>query len=126
MRILLDTHIFVWWLANDRKLPKKAEPFILDPDNEIHVSAASVWEIAIKQALGQIQVDPSLLVASIPDCGFRELPVTSRHAIETGKLPPHHRDPFDRLLVAQSLIEPMYLLTHNRQLTDYGDTVWVV
>lgn len=126
MRILLDTHIFVWWLANDRKLPKAAEPLILDPDNEIHVSAASIWEISIKEALGQIQVDPSLLVASIADSGFRELPVSARHAIETGKLPPHHRDPFDRLLVAQSRIEPMYLLSHDRQLAAYGDTVLIV
>ena len=126
MRILLDTHIFVWWLAGDSKLPKGAEPLILDPDNDIHVSAASIWEIAIKQALGQIQVDPSLLVASIADSGFRELPVTARHAIETGKLPSHHRDPFDRLLVAQSRVEPMYLLTHDQQLTAYGDTVLLV
>lgn len=126
MRILLDTHIFVWWLAGDRKLPKEAEPLILDPDNDIYVSAASIWEIAIKEALGQIQVDPSLLVVSIADSGFRELPVTARHAIETGKLPPHHRDPFDRLLVAQSRIEPVYLLTHDQQLTAYGDTVLLV
>jgi PIN domain nuclease of toxin-antitoxin system len=126
VRILLDTHIFVWWLANDRKLPKAADALILDPDNEIHVSAASIWEIAIKQALGQIQVDPSLLVASIPDSGFCELPVTARHAIETGTLPPHHRDPFDRLLVAQSRAEPMYLLSHDRQLAVYGDTVLII
>ena len=126
MRILLDTHIFVWWLANDRKLPKAADALILDPDNEIHVSAASIWEIAIKEALGQIQVDPSLLVTSIADSGFCELPVTARHAIETGKLPPHHRDPFDRLLVAQSRTEPMYLLSHDRQLAVYGDTVLII
>jgi PIN domain nuclease of toxin-antitoxin system len=126
VRILLDTHIFVWWLANDRKLPKAADALILDPDNEIHVSAASIWEIAIKQALGQIQVAPSLLVASIPDSGFCELPVTARHAIETGTLPPHHRDPFDRLLVAQSRAEPMYLLSHDRQLAVYGDTVLII
>jgi PIN domain nuclease of toxin-antitoxin system len=126
VRILLDTHIFVWWLANDRKLPKAADALILDPDNEIRVSAASIWEIAIKQALGQIQVDPSLLVGSIPDSGFCELPVTARHALETGKLPPHHRDPFDRLLVAQSRAEPMYLLSHDRQLAVYGDTVLII
>ncbi len=123
MRILLDTHIFVWWLANDRKLPKMADSFILDPDNVIHVSSASIWEIAIKSALGQIEADLSLLVASIAESGFQELPVTARHAIETGKLPPHHRDPFDRMLVAQSRVEPMYLLTHDRQLAAYGDTI---
>ena len=126
MRILLDTHIFIWWLANDRKLPKGADALILEPDNEIYVSAASIWEIAIKEALGQIQVDPSLLVASIAESGFRELPVTARHAIETGKLPPHHRAPFDRLLVAQCRVEPMYLLTHDRLLAAYGDTILMV
>lgn len=81
---------------------------------------------AVKEALGQIQVDPSLPAASIADSGFRELPVTARHAIETGILPSHHRDPFDRLLVAQSHVEPIYLLTHNQQLTAYGDTVLLV
>jgi PIN domain nuclease of toxin-antitoxin system len=123
---LLDTHIFVWWLANDRKLPKAADALILDPDNEVYVSAGSVWEIAIKAGLGQIQVDPALVVAAIPESGFQELPITSRHAIEVGTLPKHHRDPFDRLIIAQSRIEPMYLLTHDRQLAAYGDTVLIV
>jgi PIN domain nuclease of toxin-antitoxin system len=126
MRILLDTHIFVWWLANDRKLPKAADPLILDPANEIYVSAASIWEIAIKAALGQIQVEPALVVAAIPESGFRELPVTARHAIEVTALPRHHRDPFDRMLVAQSRIEPMHLLTHDRQLAAYGDSVLII
>ena len=109
MRILLDTHIFVCWLASDRKLPRAADPLILDPGNKIYVSAGSVWEIAIKAGLGQVRVDPALVVAAIPQCGFQELPVTSHHALEVGTLPRHHRDPFDRLLVAQSRIEPMYL-----------------
>lgn len=126
MRVLLDTRIFVWWLASDRKLPKAAEPIILDPANEIHVSAGSVWEITVKSGLGQIQVDPALVVAAIAESGFQELPVTSRHAIEVATLPKHHRDPFDRLLVAQSRIEPMHLLTHDRQLAAYGSTVLIV
>ncbi|MGA7179633.1 MAG: type II toxin-antitoxin system VapC family toxin [Thiobacillaceae bacterium] len=123
---MLDTRIFVWWLASDRKLPKAAEPIILDPANEIHVSAGSVWEITVKSGLGQIQVDPALVVAAIAESGFQELPVTSRHAIEVATLPKHHRDPFDRLLVAQSRIEPMHLLTHDRQLAAYGSTVLIV
>jgi PIN domain nuclease of toxin-antitoxin system len=126
MRILLDTHIFVWWLANDSKLPKAAEPLILDSSNEIYISAASIWEIAIKAGLGQIQVDPVLVVAAIPESGFQELPVSARHAIEVKELPLHHRDPFDRMLVAQSRFEPMHLLTHDQQLAAYGDTVLVV
>lgn len=126
MRILLDTHIYIWWLADDRRLPKEADAKIIDKDNEIYVSAASIWEISIKAALGQIQVDPTEIVESIHACGFQELPITSRHAIETGKLPPHHRDPFDRLLVAQSRVEPMYLLTHDQQLAIYGETILTV
>lgn len=126
MRILLDTHIFVWWLANDRKLPKAADPLILDPSNEIHVSAASVWEIAIKSGLGQIEVDPLLVVAAIPESGFKELSITAQHAIEVRALPQHHRDPFDRMLVAQSRVEPMHLLTHDKQLAAYGNNVLVV
>jgi PIN domain nuclease of toxin-antitoxin system len=126
VRILLDTHIFVWWLENDRKFPKAADPLILDHANEIYFSAGSVWKIVIKASLGQIQVDPALVVAAIPKSGFQELPVTSRHAIEVGTLPNHHRDPFDRLLVAQSRIEPMHLLTHDRQLAAYGDTILIV
>ncbi len=116
MRRLLGTHLYVWWQADDRRLPKAADALIKDQDNEIFVSAGSIWEISIEAALGQIQVDPSEIVESIHGCGFQELPISSRHAIETGKLPHHHRDPFDRLLVAQSRVEPMYLLTHDQQL----------
>jgi PIN domain nuclease of toxin-antitoxin system len=126
VRILLDTHIYVWWLANDRRLPVAADAIIMDSANEVFVSAASIWEVSIKSALGQIEVDPNELVESIQTCGFKELHISSRHAVETAKLPRHHRDPFDRLLVAQSLVEPAHLLTHDRQLTAYGETILFV
>jgi PIN domain nuclease of toxin-antitoxin system len=126
VRILLDTHIYVWWLANDRRLPVAADAIIMDSANEVFVSAASIWEVSIKSALGQIEVDPNELVESIQTCGFKELHISSRHAVETAKLPHHHRDPFYRLLVAQSLVEPAHLLTHDRQLTAYGETILLV
>lgn len=118
MRVLLDTHILLWWLADDRRLPKGAERIIKDPDNVIFVSAASIWEIAIKASLRQIEADPSAIRAAVEPSGFAELPITGKHAAQVAKLPSHHRDPFDRMLVAQSLAEPMRLLT--------GDIVLVV
>ncbi|RJQ46661.1 MAG: type II toxin-antitoxin system VapC family toxin [Gammaproteobacteria bacterium] len=126
MRVLLDTHVLLWWLKADKRLSKEAEAIIKDPSNAIFVSAASVWEIAIKAALGQIEVDPAAVTEAIAPSGFTELPVTGKHAAEISKLPPHHRDPFDRMLVAQSLLEPMRLLTSDRTLAQYGEMVLLV
>ncbi len=123
MKVLLDTHILIWWLADDPRLPRTADLIIVDPANTVYVSAASFWEIAIKSALGHIDVDPDEMVAALQSAGFVELPITFRHSIECGRLPQHHRDPFDRMLVAQSRIEPMRLLTHDQALADYGETV---
>jgi len=126
MRVLLDTHILLWWLSDDRRLPKDAEKIIKDGDNLVYVSAASVWEIAIKTALGQIKADPFAVQESIAPSGLLELPVTGAHAAHVSRLPHHHRDPFDRMLVAQSLVEPMRLLTTDRLLARYGETVLLV
>lgn len=126
MRVLLDTHILLWWLMDDRRLPKDAEQIIKDPDNAIFVSAASIWEVAIKAALGQIEADPRAIQAAIEPSGFTELPITGKHAAQVAKLPSHHRDPFDRMLVAQSLAEPMRLLTSDTLLAKYGDMVLAV
>ena len=126
MRLLLDTHILLWWLADDPRLPRAAETIIGDAANAVHVSAASFWEVAIKSALGRIDVDLDDVVAAIGATGFIELPITSRHSIECGRLPPHHRDPFDRMLVAQSRFEPLRLVTHDRALADYGENVLLV
>ncbi len=126
MRVLLDTHILLWWLSDDKRLSKEAEKIIKNGDNEVYVSAASVWEIAIKAALGQIKADPFTIQEAIAPSGFLELPVTGLHAAQVFRLPHHHRDPFDRLLVAQSLVEPMRFLTTDRLLARYGETILFV
>ncbi len=126
MRVLLDTHILLWWLMDDRRLPQEAEQIIKDPNNAIFVSAASIWEVAIKASLGQIEADPLAIQTAIEPSGFAELPITGKHAAQVAKLPPHHRDPFDRMLVAQSLTEPMRLLTGDTLLAKYGDMVLAV
>ena len=124
MRLLLDTHLLVWWFV-DRRISQGATELIRDPANQLYASAASVWEVAIKAALGKIEVKPDALLAGLRDGGFQELAVSSRHATQVGLLPLHHRDPFDRLLVSQSLCESMSLLTDDRVLAVYGPTVIV-
>ena len=126
MRVLLDTHIVLWWLTDDRRLSKQADRVIKDADNVIFVSAASIWEVAIKAGLGQIEADPFAIQAAIEPSGFAELPVTGKHAAQVATLPSHHRDPFDRMLLAQSLAEPMRLLTSDAMLAKYGDIVLMV
>ena len=122
MRLLLDTHLLVWWFV-DRRIAQRATELIRDPANQLYASAASVWEVAIKAALGKIEVKPDALLAGLRDGGFQELAVSSRHATQVALLPMHHRDPFDRLLVSQSLCESMSLLTDDRVLAAYGPTI---
>ncbi len=124
MRLLVDTHLLIWWLAG-KSLPARAAELIRDPANQIYASAVSVWEVAIKTSLGKIRIDPDEFVAALREGGFHELPVTARHASCIARLPKHHRDPFDRLLVAQSLAEGMFLLTQDQPLTAYGPSVLV-
>jgi PIN domain nuclease of toxin-antitoxin system len=119
VRVLVDTHFLVWWAAG-RKIPKQAASVIQDPANELYASAASVWEIAIKVGLGRLDVDPAELVRALDDGGFKALPITSQHAIAVAALPEIHRDPFDRLLVAQSRVEHLSLLTQDKVLAEYG------
>ena len=124
MRVLLDTHLLVWWFV-DRRIPQRATELIRDPGNQLYASAASVWEVAIKAALGKIEVKPDALLGGLRDGGFLELAVSSRHAAQVALLPMHHRDPFDRLLVSQCLCESMSLLTDDRVLAAYGPAVIV-
>lgn len=125
MRLLLDTHIFLWAVTDSRKLKAEARRQMLDAE-QIYVSAASIWEIAIKTRLGKIAGDPERLAQAIDESGFIELPVSARHAARVAQLPSHHHDPFDRLLVAQSLSEPLLLLTADGMLARYGELVKVV
>ena len=120
MRLLLDTHAFLWWLSDDRKLSAAARDAIRDPHAIVHVSAASIWEIAIKAKLGRLDVQDSNLAAEIEANGFAELAITARHAQSAGALPRHHDDPFDRMLIAQAQTEDLVVITHDRGFRRYG------
>ena len=121
LNLLLDTHILLWWLAQDARLTKRAQAAITDAD-KVYVSAASAWEIAIKITLGKLRA-PDDLKIQMDASGFLELPISIAHAAAAGKLPPHHTDPFDRLLIAQAELESLTLLTSDRALKAYGDKV---
>ncbi|HEY4342387.1 MAG TPA: type II toxin-antitoxin system VapC family toxin [Steroidobacteraceae bacterium] len=124
MRVLLDTHLLLWALASPAKLSKRARQRI--DSGEVYASAASIWEISIKCALGKLAADPAEILAGIEPAGFNLLPITGSHAAKVVQLPPIHKDAFDRLLVAQARCEPMILLTDDAVLGGYGDFVEVV
>lgn len=125
MRLLLDTHIFLWLAAGDPRFNAQARAWI-DGAERVFVSSASIWEIAIKAGQGRLAADPDQVIAEIHANGFEELPVYARHAKLVAKLPLLHRDPFDRLLVAQAISEPMRLLTENAHLAAYSELVVVI
>lgn len=125
MRLLLDTHVYIWAVMGNRKLTKAARKIILDAD-EVFVSAASIWEAAIKAGLGKLEVDVNLLVSEIESSGFIALPVRAAHAAMVRNLPDIHRDPFDRLLIAQAFSEPLRLITSDGYLAAYSDLVITV
>jgi PIN domain nuclease of toxin-antitoxin system len=122
MRLLLDTHIFLWSVRGDPKLGDAARRLIRDAD-DVFVSSASIWEIAIKVSLGKLGADVEMLSASVEKSGFSELAIRSAHAIQVRNLPFHHRDPFDRMLVAQTMLESLHLLTADRKLKKYSSLV---
>jgi PIN domain nuclease of toxin-antitoxin system len=124
MRVLLDTHLLLWALGSPSKLPAAARKLI--DDANVYVSAATIWEVSIKATLGKLSADPREVLAALEPAGFLELPVTGAHAARVVDLPAIHRDPFDRLLIAQALTEPMRLLTNDAALAVYGDIVTVV
>ncbi|MDP1654022.1 MAG: type II toxin-antitoxin system VapC family toxin [Rhodocyclaceae bacterium] len=128
MRLLLDTQIVLWALTDSPRLGALAHDLIVDPTNEIHVSTASIWEIAIKHALGRgdMPVSGARAAELCSQAGYRELPVSWRHAALIDKLPPLHGDPFDRILIAQAGAEPMRLLSRDAVLTGYGGMVMAV
>lgn len=118
MKLLLDTHALLWWLA-DLELRPQARAAIEDPGNLVVVSAASVWEIAIKRSLGKLRTGSDLLGA-ISDAGFEPLPISLPHAEVAGSLPPHHRDPFDRMLIAQAQALDLAIVTRDPAFDAYG------
>lgn len=125
MRILLDTHVYLWWLEDHPKLSAKGRSLIHTASN-VYVSSASIWEASIKAAIGKLDVAVDDLVVQIEGNGFEELPVTALHAAAVRKLPQIHQDPFDRMLVAQAITEPLKLLTHDEKLKGYSELVEVI
>lgn len=118
-RLLLDTHVFLWWLADAPQLGEPARAAIGDERNEVFVSAVSGWEIAIKRAAGKLRA-PDDLDALVEDSGFSHLPITFFHGEQAGALPPHHRDPFDRMLIAQAQAEGLVIVTRDPFIPLYG------
>jgi PIN domain nuclease of toxin-antitoxin system len=118
--LLLDTHVVLWWLADDPSLSDEIKTR-LDHEPDVYVSAATVWEVAIKQAIGKLE--PADLPERIRGSGFRELPIGSEHAIAAGRLPLIHRDPFDRMLVAQARCEDFTLVTRDARCRQYDVAV---
>ena len=127
MRLLLDTHLVLWWEAGSPKLPGGLTSLV-DQADVVFVSRASLWEIAIKLSLGKLRLEIAAFADSIGKHGFEWLDITNRHLINVAALPlfEDHKDPFDRLLVAQSLTEPLQFLTVDKRLARYGETVRVL
>jgi PIN domain nuclease of toxin-antitoxin system len=128
VNILLDTHIALWAIADSPKLPAAARDLILAQTSTIFVSVASIWEIGIKFSLqrGDMPVSGKAALHYFREAGYRILPVEAEHAAAVEALPLHHQDPFDRLLVAQALTEPLRLISHDRQVARYSDTIVLV
>jgi PIN domain nuclease of toxin-antitoxin system len=122
LRLLLDTHIFLWLAADDKRLTDQARGTIMGA-GAIFISSATIWEIAVKFRIGKLRVDPEDAIREMAINGFRELAVRNDHAAGVAKLPLIHNDPFDRLLIAQAMLEPFHLLTADAQLAAYSDLV---
>jgi PIN domain nuclease of toxin-antitoxin system len=124
LKLLLDTNIVLWTAVTSKRLSREAKR-IIERAESVHVSSVSIWEIGTKVALGKLEIDVDDLLGSLSDRNFEQLPVTWEHARVFSWLPLHHRDPFDRMLVAQAMSEPLILLTHDETLSAYGDIVRV-
>lgn len=124
MRILLDTHVLLWWLSNHKSLTTKGALAIKDGGNDIFVSAVTAWEISIKKTLGKLKA-PDALEEALEANRFNHLPISIRHGRVAGSLPRHHDDPFDRMLIAQAQTEQLIIVTHDVRIKQYGvSTLW--
>ena len=125
MNLLLDTHVALWAITDDSRLPQMARELIQSPKTIVWVSAANIWEIAIKYGLGRgdMPVSSQDAVRYFQESGYRFLPVEAEHAVAVETLPAHHQDPFDRILIAQALVEPLRLMTHDPLVALYSDTI---
>lgn len=128
MRLLVDTHVLLWALGQSSRLSPSVKERLASPENEVLFSAASIWEIAIKCQIGKLHLPIGIneLARSAVEMGFTEIPVSSSHAAGVQELPPLHRDPFDRLLVSQAIIEPARLMTADRFLLGYSGLVELI
>jgi PIN domain nuclease of toxin-antitoxin system len=118
-RLLLDTHVLLWWLSDDPQLGQSARQAIADPRNDVYISAASTWEISIKRSLGKLSA-PEDMDSIIDNEGFDKLPISLFHGDQAGMLPGHHKDPFDRMLIAQAQSEGLVVVTNDEKITRYG------
>jgi PIN domain nuclease of toxin-antitoxin system len=118
MSLLLDTHILLWWLSDDPLLPAAARAAIAPPENEVNVSAATAWEIAIKKAAGRLDA-PDDLMEALDSNDFKTLAITAAHVRMASELPPHHSDPFDRMLIAQTRAENLTLISVDNRFSRY-------
>jgi len=125
MKLLLDTHILLWVAAGT--LPKKAIPYFTNEAIELFFSSASIWEVIIKKSLNRsdFQVDPTTLYYGLLDNGYMEIAITSRHALLVADLPQTHKDPFDRILIAQARAEGMSLLTSDKTVSNYSPAIYI-
>lgn len=119
MKLLIDTHVLLWWFDDPLRMSEAARDRIADPENEVLVSAVSCWEIAIKRGLGKLTA-PDDIDDVIAQCGFVELAISISHSLKTETLPLHHRDPFDRMLIAQAVCESATMVSHDRMFEQYG------
>jgi PIN domain nuclease of toxin-antitoxin system len=119
----LDSHAFLWWLAEDPKLKAEARQAVANPVSVVHVSAATIWELSIKAALGKLELDGADLAEEIEANDFVELPITARHSLAAAALPRHHEDPFDRMLIAQAQSEGLTIVTRDSAFRAYGVSV---
>jgi len=128
LKLLLDTHLLLLAAGQPDRLPREVRQLLESPDNEPLFSPASLWEISIKRGLGRedFQVDPRLLRRGLLDNGYAEVPITSEHTIAVAGLPPLHQDPFDRILVAQALVEGIVLLTADARMASHGGPVRMI
>ena len=122
MKFLLDSHVLLWWLSDHKSLSTKAAMAIKDGENVIFVSAVTAWEISTKRALGKLTA-PDELEEVLESNNFQQLPISIRHGLVAGNLPRHHDDPFDRMLIAQSLTEQLTIITHDTRMGQYGVSI---
>jgi PIN domain nuclease of toxin-antitoxin system len=120
MKLLLDTHILIWWLGDDSKLSSPEIALIANPDNLVFVSAATCWEITVKKMIGKLDA-PDDLSAALAANDFIELPITVQHTQSLYQLPPHHNDPFDRIMIAQAISEKLTFMTRDSKILLYSE-----